>query len=196
MSATATATASATMITVAVKTMMGNLIPLQVNPAEGLKGVEYALSLFDSNTYDLFHFRVFFMDEDVSELTNDIMLGVVLCPRYLLSEIKTFAIPGVNDSFHRLYTLFTFQHTDASSHNTSFHVCVKENRPGKYTSVVHEPTVKEEDALSRAWTLNELITAYNANVLGMKKYRTNTFVGSTARAFRIVKEHLEKQTSQ
>ena len=195
-STTAAASAAATMITVTVKPMMDDLIQLQVNPAEGLKGVEYALTLFDSNTYEPFHFRVFFMEEDVSELTNDIMLGVVLCPRYLLSETKTFAIPGVNDSFHRLYTLFTFQYTEPSSHKASFYVCVKENRPGKYTSVVHDPTVEEEDALSRAWTLNELIAAYNTNVLGMKKWRTNTFVGTTARAFRTVKEHFEKQTSQ
>ena len=67
-------------VTVSVKTLSGDLIELSVDPVQGLKGVQTALTAFDSETYRPFQFHVFFLEEEVKELTHDAILGVVAVP--------------------------------------------------------------------------------------------------------------------
>ena len=94
-------------ITVYVKSLTGDLIELSVDPEKGLKGVEAALTLFDSDAYAPFQFRCFFIDEEATELTQDAMLGVVAVqePMARLEEIQeNVTLPGTNASYSHIYS--------------------------------------------------------------------------------------------
>lgn len=111
MSVAATAAVS-TEITVTVKPMQGDLIQLTVNPLGGMLAVQSALTDFDSDTYKPFQFRLFFLDEEATELTDGAMLGVVVTgePMTRLKEIqKDVILPGTNASYSMTYKVFTFE---------------------------------------------------------------------------------------
>jgi hypothetical protein len=93
-------------VTVYVKSLSGDLIELSVNPEKGLKGVEAALTIFDSDTYKPFQFRCFFIDEEVTGLTQDVVLGVVAVeePMAKLEEIQDNVVLPDMDSIFKMFT--------------------------------------------------------------------------------------------
>ena len=95
-------------VNVTVKTLSGDLIELSVDPALGLDGVEAALTAFDSDTYAPFQFRCFFIDEEVTELTHDAILGLIFVeePMARLEEIQeNITLPGIE----AIFKLFKFK---------------------------------------------------------------------------------------
>jgi hypothetical protein len=111
-SAASAAAAAASMIDVMVKTLSGDLIQLSVDSALGLKGVENALTLFDSDAYAPFQFRVFFADEEETELTQDTVLGVVAVIEpmaHLVEVVDSITLPGTNASYSATYKVFKFE---------------------------------------------------------------------------------------
>lgn len=64
-------------ITVYVKSLSGELIELKVDPEKGLKGVQHALTLFDSKQFPRSLTRVFFLDDN-KVITENMLLGVLI----------------------------------------------------------------------------------------------------------------------
>lgn len=108
----ASASAASAMIDITVKSLAGDLVQLSVDPTLGLKGVETALTLFDSDVYAPFQFRVFFIDEEATEITQDAFLGVVVVQEpmaHLLEVIDSVTLPGTNASYSATYKVFKFK---------------------------------------------------------------------------------------
>ena len=128
-------------VTVYVKSLTGDLIELSVNPEKGLDGVANALTLFDSETYRPFQFRCFFLDEEVTELTQDAMLGVVFVeePMARLEEIqKDVVVPEVNGSYSRTYNK-VFKFSLSSHFYTVLYVYTYEKNGVTYSCASFQP---------------------------------------------------------
>lgn len=69
---------SKSLCTVFIKMLNGDLLSLEVDPSVGLKGICEALTRFDSEAFPPFQTKVFFIDESVTTITNDIVLGVLI----------------------------------------------------------------------------------------------------------------------
>ena len=81
-------------VTVTVKSLSGDLIELPVNPAKGLKGVEAALTLFDSEQFPKEITKVSFLNEDENTLTNETFLLAIVSPLESILRVDTFEWKG------------------------------------------------------------------------------------------------------
>lgn len=72
-------------ISVFVKPLSGDIIELRVDPSQGLKGVEQALTCMDPDAYTPSQFEVFFTTEEEktkNELVDGIILGTIIRHTY------------------------------------------------------------------------------------------------------------------
>lgn len=81
-------------VSVLVKSLLGDLISLEVDPALGLKGVTQALCDLDPEAFPNGRIKVFFAEENVTEIASDVMLGVIIMEplRYIGCEHLTYRL--------------------------------------------------------------------------------------------------------
>lgn len=155
------------LITVYVKSLTGDLIQLSVDPTLGLKGVEAALTLFDSKMYVPFQFRCFFLDEEPTQLTHGVILGLLFVPSTII----------MHDSYHfriKFYNTtkeadcIVFKITDykpnllmkkslqpAVSYLSVYRVLGSENHTASYTADIHHNFKKRKDEISYMAIFND-----------------------------------------
>jgi hypothetical protein len=144
-------------VTVYVKSLSGDLIELSVDPSLGLKGVETALTLFDSETYRPFQFCCFFLNEETTELTQDAILGLFLVPESITMHASyRFRVKYSNRTVEN--DCIVFQITDyksnlimkkslqpAVSYLSIYRELESNARPTTYTAEIHNDFEKRKD---------------------------------------------------
>ena len=105
-------------ISVTVKTLSGELLAVEVDPALGLKGVAHALSASSPEEFPSATTRVIHLDESTT-LSSESILGVIKesSPMCELLSKNEITLPGTNASYEASYHLWTFRLENASIAN-------------------------------------------------------------------------------